>query len=94
MGYGKAIEISVKGQKVVVRDYGRGIPLGKVLARSAVLFWCYYNEILLSKGEKSDEEGSKIKALEAIQYLDKFDRKKAASLKGLPNCKGLILNKN
>ena len=69
-------------------------PLGKVLARSAVLFWCYYNEILLSKGEKSDEEGIKIKALEAIQYLDKFDRKKAASLKGLPNCKGLILNKN
>tara|TARA_Y100000994_G_C15704121_1_gene446611 strand:+ start:9453 stop:11324 length:1872 start_codon:yes stop_codon:yes gene_type:complete len=31
MGYGKTIEISVRGQKVIVRDYGRGIPLGKVL---------------------------------------------------------------
>ena len=31
MGYGKTIEISVRGQKVIVRDYGRGIPLGKVV---------------------------------------------------------------
>ncbi len=31
MGFGKTIEVSVKNQKVVVRDYGRGIPLGKLL---------------------------------------------------------------
>ena len=31
MGYGKTIEISIRGSKVTVRDYGRGIPLGKVL---------------------------------------------------------------
>ncbi len=31
MGFGKTIEISVRGQKVIVRDYGRGIPLGKVV---------------------------------------------------------------
>ena len=31
MGFGKTIEISVRGQKVTVRDYGRGIPLGKVI---------------------------------------------------------------
>ena len=30
MGYGKKIEIKVKINEVVVRDYGRGIPLGKV----------------------------------------------------------------
>ena len=30
MGYGKTIEIRVSDQKVTVRDYGRGIPLGKV----------------------------------------------------------------
>ena len=29
--FGKTIEISVRGQKVTVRDYGRGIPLGKVV---------------------------------------------------------------
>lgn len=31
MGAGKTIEISVQNQKVIVRDYGRGIPLGKVV---------------------------------------------------------------
>ncbi|MDG1729969.1 MAG: DNA topoisomerase IV subunit B [Algibacter sp.] len=31
MGAGKTIEISVQGTKVTVRDYGRGIPLGKVV---------------------------------------------------------------
>ncbi|MCQ0112728.1 topoisomerase-4 subunit B [Zhouia amylolytica] len=31
MGAGKTIEISVQGEKVIVRDYGRGIPLGKVV---------------------------------------------------------------
>ncbi|WP_062058529.1 DNA topoisomerase IV subunit B [Aquimarina longa] len=31
MGTGKTIEISIQGDKVIVRDYGRGIPLGKVV---------------------------------------------------------------
>ncbi|WP_346881525.1 DNA topoisomerase IV subunit B [uncultured Algibacter sp.] len=31
MGAGKTIEISIQGSKVNVRDYGRGIPLGKVV---------------------------------------------------------------
>ncbi|MCF1422068.1 MULTISPECIES: DNA topoisomerase IV subunit B [Mangrovimonas] len=31
MGSGKTIEISIQGNKVIVRDYGRGIPLGKVV---------------------------------------------------------------
>ena len=31
MGTGKTIEISVQNQRVIVRDYGRGIPLGKVV---------------------------------------------------------------
>ncbi len=31
MGFGKTIEISVEGKQVTVRDYGRGIPLGKVV---------------------------------------------------------------
>lgn len=31
MGAGKTIEVSVQGTKVIVRDYGRGIPLGKVV---------------------------------------------------------------
>ena len=31
MGYGKKIDVSINGKEVRVRDYGRGIPLGKVL---------------------------------------------------------------
>lgn len=31
MGYGKAIDVKITDQRVVVRDYGRGIPLGKVV---------------------------------------------------------------
>lgn len=30
MGHGKKIEVNINGQEVRVRDYGRGIPLGKV----------------------------------------------------------------
>ena len=31
MGYGRQIEVSVDGDRVCVRDFGRGIPLGKVI---------------------------------------------------------------
>jgi topoisomerase IV subunit B len=31
MGNGKTIEVSIRDKKVIVRDYGRGIPLGKVI---------------------------------------------------------------
>lgn len=31
MGAGRTIEISIQGLKITVRDYGRGIPLGKVV---------------------------------------------------------------
>src|SRR6478672_8393464 len=31
MGYGKHIEIAIEDKTVTIRDYGRGIPLGKVV---------------------------------------------------------------
>ncbi|HMI65079.1 MAG TPA: DNA topoisomerase IV subunit B, partial [Cyclobacteriaceae bacterium] len=31
MGYGKSIDVKITDQRVTVRDYGRGIPLGKVI---------------------------------------------------------------
>jgi DNA gyrase subunit B/topoisomerase-4 subunit B len=31
MGHGKQVEVSIEDNNVVVRDYGRGIPLGKVI---------------------------------------------------------------
>ncbi|HMR92676.1 MAG TPA: DNA topoisomerase IV subunit B [Chitinophagaceae bacterium] len=31
MGYGKTVELTIGGREVTIRDYGRGIPLGKVV---------------------------------------------------------------
>lgn len=31
MGYGKKVDITLNQSRVEVRDYGRGIPLGKVI---------------------------------------------------------------
>src|SRR5512133_3370274 len=31
MGFGKKVDVTVNGREVRVRDYGRGIPLGKVV---------------------------------------------------------------
>src|SRR6187402_3129288 len=31
MGHGKQVELTIEGKNVSVRDYGRGIPLGKVV---------------------------------------------------------------
>jgi topoisomerase IV subunit B len=31
MGYGKAVEVTIEEKQVSIRDYGRGIPLGKVV---------------------------------------------------------------
>jgi topoisomerase-4 subunit B len=35
MGFGKSIEITINEQEVTIRDYGRGIPLGKVVDASS-----------------------------------------------------------
>src|SRR6187551_1154242 len=31
MGFGKTIEVTIENKSVIIRDYGRGIPLGKVV---------------------------------------------------------------
>lgn len=31
MGYGKHVDVTIQGKNITVRDYGRGIPLGKVV---------------------------------------------------------------
>ncbi len=31
MGHGKRVEVTIEGARVTVRDFGRGVPLGKVI---------------------------------------------------------------
>ncbi len=37
MGFGKRVDITLEGEKASVRDFGRGIPLGKVVAAVSVI---------------------------------------------------------
>lgn len=37
MGFGKKIEVAITGNSIAVRDYGRGIPLGKVIECVSVI---------------------------------------------------------
>ena len=48
MGAGDTIEVSVEGSRVTVRDYGRGIPLGKVIECVSVI----------NTGAKYNDEGT------------------------------------
>ena len=36
MGNGRTIEVAIKDQRVTIRDYGRGMPLGKVIDLSLI----------------------------------------------------------
>jgi topoisomerase-4 subunit B len=37
MGFGKRIDIALEGEKATIRDFGRGIPLGKVVAAVSII---------------------------------------------------------
>jgi topoisomerase-4 subunit B len=38
-GHGKTIEVTIKEQKVTIRDYGRGIPLKKMVDCESNYYW-------------------------------------------------------
>ena len=40
MGFGKVIDITIEDKTVTVRDFGRGIPLGKVVELTSTLNTC------------------------------------------------------
>src|ERR1700721_3233068 len=48
MGYGKEVQVTIEGSSVTVRDFGRGIPLGKVVD-------CVSK---INTGAKNNDEGS------------------------------------
>ena len=38
MGYGKKLDVKATSSKIIIRDYGRGIPLGKLLDCEKIFF--------------------------------------------------------
>ncbi|NLX72600.1 MAG: type IIA DNA topoisomerase subunit B [Bacteroidales bacterium] len=67
MGFGKKIEVSVENGKVFVRDYGRGIPLGKLIdAVSKMNTGAKYDSKAFKKSVGLNGVG--VKAVNALSY--------------------------
>src|SRR5215203_5360913 len=70
MGYGKAIEIAVDNKTVTIRDYGRGIPLGKVVdVVSKINTGAKYDSKVFQKSVGLNGVGTK--AVNALSYYFK-----------------------
>ncbi len=70
MGNGKTIEVTIEDTKVTVRDYGRGMPLGKVIACvSKINTGAKYDSKVFKKAVGLNGVGSK--AVNAMSYYFK-----------------------
>ncbi len=68
MGYGKTIDITIRDQMVAIRDYGRGIPLGKVIeCVSKINTGAKYDSKVFKKAVGLNGVGSK-----AVNALSKY----------------------
>src|SRR4029078_515584 len=68
MGHGREVQISVEGTRVSVRDYGRGIPLGKVIeCVSQINTGAKYNDEVFQFSVGLNGVGTK-----AVNALSKF----------------------
>jgi len=91
MGYGKKIDIRIKNKEVIIRDYGRGIPLGKVIE-------CVSQ---INTGAKYDSEAFKrsiglngvgTKAVNALSEFFKVSSIREGEKKEVEFSKGKIVN--
>lgn len=74
MGYGKVIEITIENRTVTVRDFGRGIPLGKLVdATSKLNTGGKYDNKAFQKSVGLNGVGSKaVNALSEDYYVESF----------------------
>ncbi|GAB6393757.1 MAG: type IIA DNA topoisomerase subunit B [Bacteroidales bacterium] len=91
MGYGKVIEVTVEEGTVAVRDYGRGIPLGKVLDVSSKM----------NTGAKYDSKAFKksvglngvgIKAVNALSSYFLIQSNRDGESKRVEYCRAAVTN--
>ena len=67
MGYGKNVELTVEGKEVTIRDFGRGIPLGKVVdVVSKINTGAKYDSKVFQKSVGLNGVGTK--AVNALSY--------------------------
>jgi len=74
MGYGKRIDISISGKEVTIRDYGRGIPLGKLVeCVSKINTGAKYDSKVFKKSVGLNGVGTKaVNALSSRFYAQSF----------------------
>ena len=91
MGNGKSIEISIKKDNVTIRDFGRGIPLGKVVdVVSKINTGAKYDSKVFKKSVGLNGVGSK--AVNALSSYFKIKSIRDGKSKLVEFSKGLVVN--
>ncbi|MBL4653059.1 MAG: type IIA DNA topoisomerase subunit B [Flavobacteriales bacterium] len=91
MGYGKTIDVSIHGKTVRVRDYGRGIPLGKVVdVVSKINTGAKYDSKAFKKSVGLNGVGTK--AVNALSSLFVVDSVREDKIKTAEFCRGHVTN--
>jgi len=90
MGYGKQIEIMIEGKGVTVRDYGRGIPLGKVIdVVSKINTGAKYDSKAFQKSVGLNGVGTK--AVNALSHYFKVESFRDGKMKAAEFEKGILV---
>jgi topoisomerase-4 subunit B len=90
MGYGKHVDIAIEGKTVTVRDYGRGIPLGKVVdVVSKINTGAKYDSKAFQKSVGLNGVGTK--AVNALSNYFKVDSFREGKVKTAEFQKGILL---
>ena len=93
MGNGKTIEINLKGNKFSVRDYGRGIPLGKVVdCVSKINTGAKYDSKVFKKSVGLNGVGTK--AANALSSFFEIKSIREGKCKKVEFAKGNIINED
>ncbi len=91
MGYGKQIEITIEQKNVSIRDYGRGIPLGKVVdVVSKINTGAKYDSIAFQKSVGLNGVG--VKAVNALSGYFKVESFRDGKMKAAEFEKGILKN--
>src|SRR5882672_41426 len=91
MGYGKIIDITINSSKVIVRDYGRGIPLGKVVdVVSKINTGAKYDSGAFQKSVGLNGVGTK--AVNALSNYFKVQAFREGATKMAEFKKGILIN--
>src|SRR5690349_2507777 len=91
MGYGKQVDITIEKNTVTIRDYGRGIPLGKVVdVVSKINTGAKYDSKVFQKSVGLNGVGTK--AVNALSSFFKVASHRDGKVKEAEFSKGVLVN--